>query len=54
MIFLCIVEQEKIDCLVTMYTSIAHGDVWYKYQISPALLQGARSLTEEDEEEDKE
>ena len=28
------------------------GDVRCKYQISPALPQGARSLTEEEEEED--
>ena len=52
MIYLGIVEQEKINCLVTMHTSITRGDVWCKYQISPALPQGARSLTEEEEEED--
>ena len=35
-----------------MHTSIARGDVWCKFQISPALPQGARSLTEEEEEEE--
>ena len=54
MIYLGIVEQEKINRLVTMHTSIARGDVWCKYQISPALPQGPRSLTEEEEEEDDE
>ena len=48
-----ILEQEHIDRLVTMHTSIASGDVWCKYQISPALSQGARSLTEEKEEKSK-
>ena len=52
MIYLGIVEQEKINRLVTMHTSIARGDVWCKYQIYLALPQGARSLTEEKEEED--
>ena len=51
MIYLSIVEQEMINCLVTMHTSIAHGDVWCKYQICPALPQGARSLTEEEEDD---
>ena len=37
MIYLGIVEQEKIDPLVTMHTSIARGDVRCKYQIFPAL-----------------
>ena len=36
-----------------MHTSIARGDVWCKYQISPALPQGARSFTEEEEEEEE-
>ena len=49
-----IVEQKEIDRLVTMHTSIARGDVWCKYQISPALPQGARLLTEEEEEDDDE
>ena len=39
---------------MTVHTSIARGDVWCKYQISPALPQGARSLTEEEEEEKEE
>ena len=51
MIYLGIVEQDKIDRLVTMHAFIASGDVWCEYQLSPALPQGARSLTEEDEEE---
>ena len=37
---------------MTVHTFIARGDVWCKYQLSPALPQGARSLTEEEEEED--
>ena len=50
MIYLGIVEHDR---LVTMHTSIASGVVcWCKYQLSPALPQGARSLTEEDEEDD--
>ena len=53
MIYLEIIEQEKINRLVTMHTSIAHGDVWCKYEISPAPPQGARSLTEEKEEEEE-
>ena len=52
MIYLGIVEQEKINCLVTMHTSIARGDVWCKYQICLALPQDARSFTEEEEEEE--
>ena len=52
MIYLGIVEPENIDRLVTMHTSIARGDVWCKYQIFPALPQGARSLTEEEEDDD--
>ena len=36
---------------MTMHTSIARGDVWCKYQICLALPQGARSFTEEEEEE---
>ena len=52
MIYLGIVEQEKINHLVTLHTSIVRGDVWCKYQICLALPQGARSLTEEKEEED--
>ena len=52
MIYIGIVEQKKINRLVTMHTSIARGDVWCKYQICLALPQGARSLTEEEEEED--
>ena len=52
MIYLGIVEQEKINRLVTMHTSIARGDVWCKYQICLALPQGARSLTEEEKEGD--
>ena len=51
--YLGIVEQENIDRLVTVHTSIARGDVWCKYQISPALPQGARSFTEEEEEEEE-
>ena len=39
---------------MTVHTSIVRGDVWCKYQISPALPQGARSLTEEEEEEEEE
>ena len=39
---------------MTVHTSIARGDVWCKYQISPALPQGARSLTEEEEEKEEE
>ena len=39
---------------MTVHTSIARGNVWGKYQISPALPQGARSLTEEEEEEEEE
>ena len=39
---------------MTVHTSIARGDVWCKYQISPALPQGARSFTEEEEEEEEE
>ena len=54
MIYLGIVEQEKINRLVTIHTSIAGEDVWCKYQICPALPQGARSLTEEEEEDDDE
>ena len=38
---------------MTVHTSIARGDVWCKYQISPALPQAARSLTEEEEEEEE-
>ena len=53
MIYLGIVEQEKINRLVTMHTSIARGDVWCKYQICPALPQDARSLTEEEEDDDE-
>ena len=53
MIYLCIVEQEKIDRLVTMHTSNASGDVWCKYQLSTAVPQGARSLTEKDKEDDE-
>ena len=45
-------RARKIDRLVTMHTSIARGDVWCKYQIFPALPQGARPLTEEEEEDD--
>ena len=52
--YLGIVEQENIDRLVTVHTSIARGDVWCKYQLSPALPRGARSLTEEEEEEEEE
>ena len=52
MIYLGIVEQEKSNRLVTMHTSIARGDVWCKYQICLALPQGARSFTEEGEEEE--
>ena len=52
MIYRGIVEQEEIDRLVTIHTSIARGGVWCKYQISPAILQGARSLTEVEEEEE--
>ena len=48
-----IVKQKNIDRLVTMDTSIASGDVWCKYQISSALPQGARSLTEEKEDDDE-
>ena len=54
MIYLGIVEQEKIDRLVTMHTSIPSGDIWCKNQISPALPLGARSLTEGEEEEEEE
>ena len=50
MIYLGIVEKETINRLVTMHTSIARGDVWCKYL---ALPQGARSLTEEEEDDDK-
>ena len=39
---------------MTVHTSIARGDVWCKYQLSPALPRGARSLTEEEEEEEEE
>ena len=39
---------------MTVHTSIARGDVWCKYQIPPAVPQGARSLTEEEEEEEEE
>ena len=42
-------RAKNIDRLVTVHTSIARGDVWCKYQISPA---GARSFTEEEEEEE--
>ena len=38
---------------MTVHTSIDRGDVWCKYQISPALPQGARSFTEEEEEEEE-
>ena len=52
MIYIGIVEQEKINRLVAMHTSIARGDDWSKYKICLALPQGARSFTEEEEEED--
>ena len=52
MIYLNIVEQEKSNHLVMMHTSIARGDVWCKYHICLALPQGARSFTEEEEEEE--
>ena len=52
MVYLGIIEQENINRLVTMHTSITRGDVWCKYQICLALPQGARSLTEEEKEED--
>ena len=52
MIYIGIVEQEIINRLVAMHTSIARGDVWCKYQICLALPQGARSFTEEEEEEE--
>ena len=53
MIYLGIIEQERINRLVTMPTSIARGDVWCKYQISAALPQSARSLTEEEDEDER-
>ena len=53
MIYLGIVEQEKINRLVTKHTSIASGDVWCKNQISPGLLQGAKSLTEEKDDDEE-
>ena len=37
-----------------MRTSIARGDVWCKKQSFPALLQSARPVTEEKEEDDDE
>ena len=42
------------DCLVTMHTSIARGDVWCKNCSFSALPQRARPVTEEEEEEDDE
>ena len=49
MICSCVVKQKRNDCLVTMHTSIARGDVWCKNYPFSALPQSARPVTEEEE-----
>ena len=49
-----VVEQERNDCLVTIHTSIARGDVWCKKQSFLGLPQTARSVIDEEEEDDDE
>ena len=39
---------------MTIHTSIARGDVWYKNQSFSALPRSARPVTEEEEEEEDE
>ena len=47
-----LVEQQRIDRLGTMHTSIARGNVLCKNQTGPALPLSARSVTEEKEDEE--
>ena len=47
-----LVEQQRIDHLGTMHTSIARGNVLCKNQTGPALSLSARSVTEEEEDEE--
>ena len=47
-----LVEQQRIDRLGTMHTSIARGNVLCKNQTGPALPLSASSVTEEEEEEE--
>ena len=48
-----VVEQERNNRLVTMHTSIAGGDIWCKKQSFLGLPQTARSVTDEEEDDDE-
>ena len=48
-----LIEQERIDRLGTMHTSITSGNILCKNQNCPVLLQSARAVTEEEDEEER-